>query len=174
MAEVKKVTLKSKIVLGIRERGSYKKIPELLSKIYPYAMSRGLKIKGHPMFVCHEMNKEEAMQANEAGTADVEVCVPVKEKIEIDEEGSELGIVCYEIPGGKFARTVHKGPYEECEGTYNELFEWINLHGYRISGPIRECYLNDPKEVAPEEIETEIYAPIQEGREDKNLIKEVE
>jgi len=29
-----------------------------------------------------------------------------------------------------------------------------------ISGPIREAYLNDPREVGPEEILTVIYAPV--------------
>jgi effector-binding domain-containing protein len=28
-------------------------------------------------------------------------------------------------------------------------------------GPIREIYLNDPREVSPEELLTEIYAPIE-------------
>ncbi|GAH06344.1 unnamed protein product, partial [marine sediment metagenome] len=30
----------------------------------------------------------------------------------------------------------------------------------RIIGPIREVYLNDPREVGPEETITEIYVPI--------------
>ncbi|MDD3248518.1 MAG: GyrI-like domain-containing protein [Methanosarcina sp.] len=29
-----------------------------------------------------------------------------------------------------------------------------------IFGPVREVYLNDPREVPPEEILTEIYAPL--------------
>ncbi|WP_305791978.1 GyrI-like domain-containing protein [Methanococcoides sp. AM1] len=29
-----------------------------------------------------------------------------------------------------------------------------------ITGPTREVYLNDPAEVSPEEILTEIYAPV--------------
>ena len=32
--------------------------------------------------------------------------------------------------------------------------------GLTITGPTREIYLNDPMEVPPEEILTEIYAPV--------------
>jgi effector-binding domain-containing protein len=173
MAKVKKVKLKSQIVLGAREVGPYAKIKELLSKIFPYAMARGAEITGPPMFLCHEATKEKAMQADKEGNADVEVCVPVKERVETDAEGGEIGIASYEIPGGKFAKTIHKGPYEECEKTYEELYTWINEKGYTISGPVRECYLNDPNEVAPEEIQTEIYAPIKKREKVKKLTKEV-
>jgi effector-binding domain-containing protein len=99
---------------------------------------------------------EEAEKANEEGTADVEIAVPVDRKI--DDAGE---IRCYELPGGTMAKIVHQGPYEECTATYERLFAWIGAQGKRIAGPIREIYLNDPREVAPEEILTEVYAPIE-------------
>nr|WP_239451403.1 GyrI-like domain-containing protein [Methanosarcina horonobensis] len=34
-------------------------------------------------------------------------------------------------------------------------------NGKIITGPVREVYLNDPREVQPEEILTEIYAPLE-------------
>ncbi len=172
MADVKKVKLKSQIVLGIREIGSYTIIPELIKKIYPYTKSRSIDIGGPAIFICHE-TAEQAMTADKQGKADVEVCVPIKERIKIDAEGMELGIACYEIPGGTFAKTTHKGPYEQCKTTYNEIFNWIYENRYRITGPTREYYLNNPKEVKPEEIKTEIYAPIQKIKETKKLTKEV-
>jgi effector-binding domain-containing protein len=58
------------------------------------------------------------------------------------------------------AKIVHYGPYEDCEPTYDKLFKWFTDNDKEISGPIREVYLNDPKEVKKEEIMTEIYAPI--------------
>ena len=59
------------------------------------------------------------------------------------------------------ARIVHKGPYEECGPTYEKLFAWIKENNKKIVGPTREVYLNDPKDVSPEEILTEILAPIE-------------
>jgi AraC family transcriptional regulator len=66
----------------------------------------------------------------------------------------------YELPGGKMAKIVCKGAYEECTLSYEKLFSWITDNGERIAGPIREVYLNDSREVQPEEILTEIYAPL--------------
>ena len=107
-----------------------------------------------PIFVCYE-TAEEAMEADKTGTADVEVAAPIVEKIEETEE-----IKCYTLPGGKMAKIIHKGPYDKCETTYNKIFAWIDKNGKKIAGPIREVYLNDPREVGLEEALTEIYIPI--------------
>jgi effector-binding domain-containing protein len=37
---------------------------------------------------------------------------------------------------------------------------WIEENGKKLSGPIREAYMNDPREGGPEEILTVIYAPV--------------
>ena len=66
----------------------------------------------------------------------------------------------YELPGGKMVHTVHKGPYESCEATYLKVFSWIKEKRLQISGPIREVYPNDPREVPPEKIITEIFVPV--------------
>ena len=66
----------------------------------------------------------------------------------------------YTLPGGRMARIVHLGPYEACEPTYLKLFAWIEERGMKITGPIREIYHNDPREVSPDEIMTEILAPV--------------
>ncbi|MCG7854799.1 MAG: GyrI-like domain-containing protein [Methanoregulaceae archaeon] len=66
----------------------------------------------------------------------------------------------YTLPGGRMARIVHLGPYEACEPTCLKLFAWIEEWGMKITGPIREIYHNDPREVSPDEIMTEILAPV--------------
>ncbi|NYT09624.1 MAG: hypothetical protein GKC09_06775 [Methanosarcinales archaeon] len=58
------------------------------------------------------------------------------------------------------ARTVHRGPYEECGPAYERLFSWIREKNLTVCGPIREAYLNDPREVSPDEIMTVICAPV--------------
>jgi AraC family transcriptional regulator len=165
---VKVVNVKSQLVLGIRELGSYNKIGEIITKLAQYAASRGIEITGDPIFISHETAEVPGGQGNE----DLEIAVPVGEKTGSDEESMETGIICYTIPGGTFAKILHKGPYEKSEESYKELFSWIKEKGYRIIGPIREVYLKDPKEFGPPELETEIYAPVQKGREDKKLEKE--
>ncbi len=157
MSEVTIVELSPQLVLGMRKTGSYKEIPIMFHRICEFAFGKNIPITAYPAFLCHETTVEEVQKADEEGNADIEVVFPISEFVEItgDEE-----IKVYEIPGGKMAKIIHKGPYEECTLTYEKLFSWIAEHGKRISGPVREVYLNDPREVQPEEILTEIYAPI--------------
>jgi len=155
MSEITIVDIKPQIVLGIRKRGQYSLIAELLLQIFKYAMENGAQIQGHPIFICHEKSTEAVKTANAQGNADVEVAVPVAGEIKSAGE-----IKKYELAGGKMAKIIHKGPYEACEATYEKLMIWLQKHGKTLVGPTREVYLNDPREVGMEEALTEIYAPI--------------
>jgi AraC family transcriptional regulator len=156
MEEVTVVEVKPQRVLGMRKCGKYEAIATMLQELCEFAIRKNIQMIGPPIFVCHEITPEKVMEADEAGTADVEVAIPVAGKVEETEE-----IKSYELPGGKMAKTVHKGPYEECGPTYENLFAWLEAHGKQITAPTREVYLNDPHEVPPEGILTEIYAPIE-------------
>jgi effector-binding domain-containing protein len=154
--EISVVDVPDQKVLGIRKRGKYQMIAELLPQLFQYAVSKGAQIQGPPMFVCHETGAEEVKKADQESNADVEVAVPVGGQLEETDD-----IKYYTLPGGKMAKILHKGPYEACEPTYNKLFAWIEENGKKIVGPTREVYLNDPREVPETEILTEIYAPIE-------------
>lgn len=157
MSEVTIVELSPQLVLGMRKTGSYREIPIMFSRICEFAFSKNIQITAYPAFLCHEITVEEVQKADEEGSADIEVIFPISEFFETAEDEE---IQVYELPGGKMAKIVHKGPYEQCTPTYERLFSWIKENGKRIVGPIREVYLNDPREVQPEEILTEIYAPL--------------
>ncbi|MDD5142044.1 GyrI-like domain-containing protein [Methanoregula sp.] len=142
-------------VLGTEKTGTYALIPELLMKVFSYMMEQKISIAGPPVFNCHECSPEAVQVANANGTARVEVAWPVT--------GPASGsgdIRRYTLPGGKMVHVIHKGPYDSCESTYLSAFAWIEQRGLTISGPIREIYPNDPREVPPEEILTEIYIPV--------------
>ena len=146
-------------VLGIRRKGFYQEqIPQQIMELFQYVEQEGIEVAGMPVFVCHETSVEEALRAAEEGNADIEVAVPVA-PVAITGESPD-DIACYELPGGTMVKAIHKGPYETSEATYTEVFAWIGAHGKEISGPIREIYLNDPGEVAEEDILTEIYVPV--------------
>jgi AraC family transcriptional regulator len=153
--EVTVVAMEPQLVLGMRKRGHYAMIPEMFMQVFTYVMEQGVECTGPPTFVMHEISAEEARKADQEGNADVEIAVPIGRKVPDTAE-----IRCYTLPGGSMARIVHKGPYEACEPTYETLFAWLEKNGKRITGPLRETYLNDPGEVPPDEILTEIYAPI--------------
>jgi AraC family transcriptional regulator len=155
MEDITIVEVAARQVLGMKKTGTYTLIPELLMKIYDFTVKKKIEITGPPLFLCHEITPEAVMEANEKGTASVEVAWPVSWSVK---GNSEINV--YELSGGKMVYTVHKGPYESCEPTYLKLFAWIETQGLQISGPIREVYPNDPREVKPEEIITEIFVPV--------------
>ena len=155
MDEITIVTVPAQKVLGITKTGNYQLIPELLMKVIGYTISEKIAIAGPPVFLCHETSPESVKEANEKGTAVVEVAWPISGPAHSSGE-----IRAYELPGGKMVRAIHKGPYEACEPTYLRVFSWIADKGLMINGPIREVYLNDPCQVKPEEIITEIYVPV--------------
>ena len=156
MEDIAIVEVPARQVIGIRKTGSYGLIPELLMKVCEYAVKEKLVITGPPIFVCHEISPEAVMEANEKGNATIEIAWPVS--------GTARGtddMKIYDMPGGKMVHTIHHGPYDSCVTTYERLFAWINERGLRISGPIREIYPNDPREVSPDAIITEIYVPVE-------------
>jgi effector-binding domain-containing protein len=142
-------------VLGTEKTGPYSLIPELLQKVVNFMMENNLPITAPPLFICHEASPESVKEANEKGTARVEIAWPVT--VPSDGRGD---IRRYTLPGGRMVHAVHKGPYETCEPTYLRVFAWIAGQGLTINGPIREVYPNDPREVPPEEILTGIYIPV--------------
>jgi AraC family transcriptional regulator len=155
MEDISIVEVAPRQVVGIKKTGTYALIPELLMKVYEFTVRKKMVIAGPPIFICHEISPEAVMEANEKGTAEVEVAWPVSGTVKSTKE-----MKVYELSGGKMAHTIHYGPYESCEPTYLNLFAWIKEKGCRISGPIREVYLNDPQEVPPDKIITEIFVPV--------------
>lgn len=142
-------------VVGMRKRGKYTEIANMIPAVYEYIMSQGAQPMGPPIYVGHEEDEEAAKAANEAGNADIEVVAPVAGEITETDE-----IKAYELPGGTMAKVTHKGPYQGCSTAYQKLFAWIGENSKQITGPIREVYINDPRQVSEEELLTEIYAPI--------------
>jgi len=156
MVDIEIVDVQPQNVMGMTRKGPYQIIAQMIPELFQYLVPKGAQFAGPPMFLCHETSMEQAEQADAEGSAEVEVVVPVASEIAGTDE-----ISFYELPGGKMAKTTHQGPYEECKATYEKLLAWIGQNQHRIAGPIREIYLNDPREVPPEEILTEIHAPIE-------------
>jgi AraC family transcriptional regulator len=75
----------------------------------------------------------------------------------------EGGIGVQTISGGEYAVTTHHGPYATVGETYGNLYgQWMPHHGLLPrSLPCFEVYLNDPESTEPEELLTDIYAPIE-------------
>jgi AraC family transcriptional regulator len=65
---------------------------------------------------------KKSREADKEENADVEVVVLISR---IFEKISSEEIQVYKLPGGKMAKIVHNGPYEECSQNYEKLFSWF-------------------------------------------------
>jgi AraC family transcriptional regulator len=67
-----------------------------------------------------------------------------------------------EIRGGRYAVTLHVGPYSELERQYTWLYgTWLPQSGEEpADAPCVEVYLNDARVVPPVELRTEIWLPL--------------
>jgi len=110
---------------------------------------------GNPMMlgICHD---------------DPEVTPPAKLRYDacltVDESFSPNGDIGVQtVAGGDYAMTTHTGPYNHLGRTYAEFMgQWLPRSGRELSNaPCFEVYLNDPQSTPPEELLTDIYAPLQ-------------
>ncbi len=87
-----------------------------------------------------------------------DACVTVDENFEPQ---GEVGVQT--LPGGTFAVLTHIGPYDRLNQTYAELFgRWLPSSGRELrSEPSLEFYMNDPESTEPEDLLTDIYAPLE-------------
>ena len=67
------------------------------------------------------------------------------------------------IGGGEYAVTTHLGPYNTLGQTYAKLLgQWLPRSGRELrSEPSLEFYLNAPESTDPEDLITDIYAPLE-------------
>jgi AraC family transcriptional regulator len=153
--EISVINVEPQLVLGMRKRGPYQSILVMSSQLCKFAEQNGIQTVGHPMFICHETTKEEAMKAHKENNADVEVVVPIAMRGRETDE-----ITCYELPAAKMAKICHEGPYEDETTTHKRLVDWLEQNKKTVTGPMREICLIDPHKRGKKEMRIEIYAPI--------------
>lgn len=66
----------------------------------------------------------------------------------------------YELPGVQVAAIVHHGPFDEFTSVYPTLIKWVEINGYRISGPYRELYLKHDRKNLADSL-TEVQLPVE-------------
>jgi effector-binding domain-containing protein len=142
-------------VLSKRETGSYdstigKLIVDLMRVLYaPENQRNFVKMVGPMMTIYHDEDYREE-------GADIEVAVPVTGKVVLEDPAVEVR----NLEPVKVVSLVHRGSYETIGQAYQRLHGYISEKGLEIAGPMRDLYLNDPNTVAPDEIMTEVQAPI--------------
>lgn len=140
-------------VAFMRHVGPYKQVGTTWDKLLPILGKEGL-LGGNPMFIgiCHD---------------DPEVTVPARLRydacVTVDQEfHGEGDIGTQMIAGGDYAVTTHQGPYERLGDSYAALLgQWLPRSGRELgNAPCFEVYLNSPESTAPEDLLTDLYAPL--------------
>ncbi|MCJ7534509.1 MAG: GyrI-like domain-containing protein [Anaerolineales bacterium] len=136
--------------LFIHTTTSIKNLPQELGKAYgaigQYLALLGAQPAGAPYAAYFNFDMSHM---------EVEIGFPVSSNLPGKDE-----IQSGEVPAGKIARCLYTGPYNKIEPAYNALTAWVEEQGYEATGVAYEFYLNDPGEVAPEELMTQIVFPL--------------
>ncbi len=148
--EVKEKRMQDTQVAFIRYRGPYDKISELMNEIVEWIIKKNLKMTG--IIYGAYFNRPDDVPPEELfyeigasfeGTAKDEGNVQVKV-----------------IPEHTVISTMHKGPYDKVGPVIEGLAKYALENNYDIIGPVTEVYLNNPNEVKPEELLTEVQFPV--------------
>jgi AraC family transcriptional regulator len=142
-------------VIGMRRRGRYEEVIPMLGELVALAAEQGIERAGPPAYIRHETDLAAAAQARRTGEADLEVVLPVEGEVKAKGE-----VAVYELAGGPMARIIHMGTYAELEEEYRDFFAWLERHGKRVAGPIREVFVNEPWKNPAQEPVIWIYAPV--------------
>ena len=141
-------------VAFMRHVGPYDEVGATWDKLLPRLGKEGL-LGGDVLIlgICHddpEVTPPEKIR--------YDACVTVDERFVPEDE---IGVQV--IPGGEYAVTTHFGPYQKLGDTYTRLLgQWLPRSGRELrSAPCFEVYLNDPQSTEPEDLLTDIYAPLQ-------------
>jgi len=133
-------------VLSIRKRTAVGNLPQELGKAYGAIMQHISETGGKPLDAAFAAYYNMDME-----NLDVEMGFPVEKPIPGKGE-----IRSGEIPAGKQASCMYKGPYSEMAPVYEAMTRWIAENGQTPTGVCYEFYYNSPMEVPESELLTKI------------------
>ena len=137
-------------VLSIRARTAVQNLPALFGKAYSsigqYLGELREQPGGAPFAAYYNMDMQ---------NLDVEIGFPVARSLPAKGE-----VLASKIPAGRYAACLHIGPYDAIGTAYDTLQIWMNVHACEATGVSYEFYLNDPQQVPPQELQTQVLFPV--------------
>ncbi|MBO9194415.1 AraC family transcriptional regulator [Rhizobium sp. 16-449-1b] len=140
-------------LVGVRHKGSYMQISKAFEVLFGTLYARGLARPDMRMIGVY-FDDPDLVPAEELRSI---ACVSVEGEIKV-----EAPLEPITLDGGEYAVLSHKGPYADMHKAYQWLFsEWLPTSGRQLrDGLMFEDYLNNPRDVPPTELVTEIYMPL--------------
>ncbi|WP_312362092.1 AraC family transcriptional regulator [Ensifer sp.] len=156
IADMYEVTLKeidSFDVIGVAHTGSYMGIGKAFETLYGTLFSRNLFRPDMEMIGIY-LDDPELVPTDRLRSF---ACVSAKGDLPAD-----APLTPQTLDGGRYAVLRHKGPYADMPLAYQWLYgTWLPQSGREVRDSLMfEKYLNNPREVAPTELLSEIYLPL--------------
>ncbi|QJB56025.1 AraC family transcriptional regulator [Pseudodesulfovibrio sp. zrk46] len=151
--EAKVIEMEAVHVAYVRHTGPYEECHPAWETLCNWAGPKGL-LANTPRFIgiCHD-----EPEITPPDKIRYDACVQVNEELE-----TESPVGTKTIPAGRYATTLHKGPYTKLAATYEQLCgQWLPQNGYELEAkPSFEVYLNDCTITPEEDLLTEVYIPV--------------
>jgi len=143
-------------LIAFRHQGHYLEIGPVFERLFTWAGPRGLmgpKTRGIGIYYSDTHNVPPAEWRSDA-------CISIGPDVTPPDDADAPRLI--DLAGGRHAVLRHKGPYAELHHAYNWLFgQWLPSSGEMPADrPVFEEYLNNPRELPPEEWLTEINLPL--------------
>jgi AraC family transcriptional regulator len=145
--------MKEMRTIGVRHVGPYSQISEAFGRLNAIAERAGL-LRTKPTMIAIYHDDPEVTPEREL-RSDAAIAVP--EAAPVPE-----GTIEERFPAGRYACTVHEGPYERLGDTWARFMgQWLPQSGHRIADSTGyEIYLNTPMEAPKEQLRTELYVKL--------------
>jgi AraC family transcriptional regulator len=140
-------------LVGVRHIGPYMEIGKAFEVLFGTLHARGLARPDMRMIGVY-FDDPDIVPADKLRSI---ACVAVDGKVATD-----APLEPFQLDGGEYAVLRHKGPYADMYRAYRWLYgEWLPTSGRQLrDGLMFEDYLNNPRDVPPTELLTDIYMPL--------------
>lgn len=136
--------------LAVRTRTSVSQLPQALGQTYELIYQYMQEIGEKPIEAAYA-----AYYNMDMNDLDVEIGFVAAKPLPGRGE-----IIRSEIPGGKRASVMYKGPYSQMEPVYQAFNEWMTANSHVPVGIVYELYYNDLSQVPENELLTKIVFPL--------------
>jgi AraC family transcriptional regulator len=140
-------------VAAVHHVGPYNRISEAFGRLSQLAGKAGL-LASRPTMLALYYDDPEVTPETEL-RSDAGIVVPQSTKL-------PAGLDEHQLPAGRYACTLHIGPYEQLGDTWSRFMgQWLPQSGERMAeGTSFEIYVNNPSEVPKAQLRTELYIPL--------------